>query len=283
MRHFMGPRVHHGMPGIALWIDDEASFQPKLFPLSHRRIDRGCTKVRQSKANDSQVQTCRIFLIDFATNTIIGRRSCYGCSIVTSEEREYLPVGLIDRQGGHSHKSRSHFTTLHSGTWLSSPRACIRSGSARSARMRNRFLTTPTPWLEHLPRPHADRTEQGRPDPLRRGHPAGPRGAFPRHHRRPLRPRDHARQTSAPPMSERRSAGTHLHRAAVQERHRTAGKAVRTLHQDDGRCRKWEEVDGATMKNQFKRRTMVAAAREVISHFKSQIDMEILKVQWGVN
>src|SRR3546814_18509466 len=33
--------------------------------------------------------------------------------------------------------------------------------------------------------------------------------------------------------SQRRGAGTHLYRAALQERHRTAGKAVRPLHQDD--------------------------------------------------
>src|SRR5690606_27114913 len=30
------------------------------------------------------------------------------------------------------------------------------------------------------------------------------------------------------------SAGTHLHRSKIQERHRTTGKAVRPVHQDDG-------------------------------------------------
>ena len=87
--------------------------------------------------------------------------------------------------------------------------------------------------LEHFPVPDAHREEQGRPDPLRRGHPAGARGAFPGDDRRSLRSRRHARRPARGARAQRRGAGAHLYRPPLQERHRAAGKAVRALHQND--------------------------------------------------
>ena len=52
-----------------------------------------------------------------------------------------------------------------------------------------------------FPVPHAHREEQGRPDPLRRGHPAGARGAFPGDDRRSLRSRRTCPPTCARPTS----------------------------------------------------------------------------------
>jgi len=90
------------------------------------------------------------------------------------------------------------------------------------------------PRLEHLPRPPPHRAEQAGSDPLRREHPARPRGPLPGHHCRTLRPGEDARQPARRPRAQRRGAGAHLHRPPLQERHRAAGKAVRALHQDDG-------------------------------------------------
>ena len=84
-----------------------------------------------------------------------------------------------------------------------------------------------------FPVPTLTEQEQGRPDPLRRGHPAGARGAFPGDDRRPLRSRSDARRPARGARAQRRDAGAHLHRPSLQERHRAAGKAVRTLHEDD--------------------------------------------------
>ena len=60
-------------------------------------------------------------------------------------------------------------------------------------RLRTDFSLFQHPRLEHLSRSHAHRAEQGRPDPLRRGHPAGARGAFPGDDRRSLRSRERCR------------------------------------------------------------------------------------------
>src|SRR6218665_791150 len=56
-------------------------------------------------------------------------------------------------------------------------------------------------WLEYFPGPAANRAEQDRPDPLRRGYPAGTRGAFPRHHCRSVRPRQDARESAPCPRT----------------------------------------------------------------------------------
>ena len=61
--------------------------------------------------------------------------------------------------------------------------------------------------LECVPRPPAHRTEQSRPDRLHRSHPARPRGVFPRHLRRPVRPGQHAGEPALRPRAQRRGAG----------------------------------------------------------------------------
>ena len=57
-------------------------------------------------------------------------------------------------------------------------------------RLKTDFSLFQHPRLEHLSCPDAHREEQGRPDPLRRGHPAGARGPFPGDDRRSLRSRN---------------------------------------------------------------------------------------------
>ena len=80
--------------------------------------------------------------------------------------------------------------------------------------------------MERIPHPQTDREKQSGPDPLRRGYSAGPRGTFPRHHRRPLQTRRHARKPPRCPRPQRRSPRTYLHRPPLPQRHRKAGKAV---------------------------------------------------------
>ena len=67
----------------------------------------------------------------------------------------------------------------------------------RLRQAQNGFSLLQYPRLEHLPRPHAHRAKQSRPDPLRRRHPAGAGGAFPGDDRRSLRSRHDAGQLCA--------------------------------------------------------------------------------------
>ena len=113
----------------------------------------------------------------------------------SSENREYFPVGLLASHGIISTTGICAYTTRRSGTWrLIASRLHLVWIATVCGKLETRLSLLQHSRLEHLPRSDAHRQEQGRPDPLRRGHPAGARGAFPGDDRRPLRPRRHARR-----------------------------------------------------------------------------------------
>ena len=157
--------------------------------------------------------------------------SCAGAS--SRDAEPYLPVGLADRliQCQQSCLRALRRATLEHGAdrsrlhlvWIATVCGKLETDFRYSNTLG--WNTFPVPTLTEKNK--ADLTRCAEDILLAR------EASFPGDDRRPLRSGQHARRLARGARAQRRSAGAHLYRPPVPERHRAAGKAVRALHQDD--------------------------------------------------
>jgi hypothetical protein len=99
--------------------------------------------------------------------------------IVSSENREYFPVGLV---GGDVIPTNKAFALYDAPLWNMAAHRLSPAPGLDRHRLRQAGNTLPLlqhPRLEHLPGADADREKQGRSHALRGGHPAGARASLP--------------------------------------------------------------------------------------------------------
>ena len=131
---------------------------------------------------------------------------------VSSERREYLPVGFLKSEVIISDAAQAIYDAPMFVFSIIASRMHITWVSLTAGRMKSDFRYSTGVCYNSFPLPDNDRKEQGRPDTLCGGHPAGARGAFSRDDRRSLRPGRHAGGLARGARAQRRGAGAHLHR-----------------------------------------------------------------------
>jgi hypothetical protein len=183
IKRFLGAQEFiRGQERYCLWIKDGEREEAEAISEIRRRI-REVAKIRaESKA--AETRPAAAFPHRFRQIQSVAQKSTLVVARVSSEQREFLPIGLEDKNtiigdrnfalyDAHLWNMALIASRLH---WVWIGTVCVR--------MRTDFSYSNTLLrLEHFPRPHPHRAKQSRPHPLRRRHFAGPRALLPRHHR----------------------------------------------------------------------------------------------------
>ena len=132
-----------GAPRSCIWITDDSLAEAKSIPAIWQRVE-SVKRARRAKTSDAQAKK----LIE-SPHQFRDQYEAKNCllvvPIVSSENRPYLPVGLLVADAIVHNKAFALYDAP-SGTWPSSPRACTGSGLAPSAFGCALIFHTPTPW-----------------------------------------------------------------------------------------------------------------------------------------
>ncbi len=225
VRKYVGSEeLINGKQRACLWIEDDEALAARNVPEISRRLAEVQAFRAQSPLDSTREFAGKHHRFVYLAGQSKERTIAVGS--VSSEHREYLPVDLFPPTAVISNLA---LATYDAPVWVFSligSRLHLVWIAAVCGKLETRYRYSNTLGWNTFPRAAAHRTEQSRPNRLRRKYPAGARSAFPRHHRRPVRPGQHARQSAPCPRAQRRSAGAHLHRSPFQERYRAAGKIV---------------------------------------------------------
>ena len=181
-----------GLERFCVWVEDSDA------PIANT-IPALCERFEQSQAIQSLKQGGRDKARgQLSTSLSADSGHCFPAHTDRSASEFRTPRVFTHRAAStKSHRQQSRLRSLR--------RSALEHGAHRHApapgldrhRLRqaeNGFPLLQHPRLEHLPGADTDREKQGRPHALRRGHPAGAGASLPGDHRRPVRPRQHARR-----------------------------------------------------------------------------------------
>jgi hypothetical protein len=182
IKRVFGANEHaKGLVRFALWFhDDDLDLIAQHSALASRV--EGVRKMRLDSPKDATIASASM-PHKFQEVKQSGDEVVTLIPTLTAEKREYIPASLEPSGTIITNLAFGQFDGPLSDLAIIASRIHFVWIAAICGKCENRLSLFQHAWLEHLPRPQADGAEQGRPHPLRRGHPAGARGAFPGHHR----------------------------------------------------------------------------------------------------
>ena len=258
-----------GISRYCLWVPDHTIEAAMALPEIAARVER----VREMRLASSDAGTRALGARPHQMREMnVGKRHTIVVPRVSSENRPYLPVGLVNNDAVIGDKNYAMYdapywsialigSTLHR-VWIGT--VCVRLRTDFSYGSTLGWNTFPVPKLTEKNKQDLTRCAE---DILlaREAH-------FPATIADLYDPEKMPADLRAAHDRNRRNLGAHLHRPPVPQRHRTPRKALRTLYQDD------HEEGGMS---EFNRMT-VAASAEVIEGMKTQAAFTSLALQWGV-
>ena len=184
-------------PRACLWIGDGQVEEARRFQWIKSRLE----KVRQdrtNKKNDSTAQKLKDTPHRFR-DRIEAAKHFIAVPQTTSENREYLPCDLLMKEAIVTFKCYAMYDAELANLAVVASRIHLVWIATVCGRMRTDFSYSNTLGWNTFPFPNSRRKTRTDLNPLRRGYSAGTRGAFPRDHRRSLRPREDARRPARRP------------------------------------------------------------------------------------
>jgi hypothetical protein len=161
-----------GIVRYCLWIEDDHLNEAMTIPSFSERVNgvRAMRLASRDKgANEMATRAHQMREMN------IGTRQTIALPCVSSESREFFPVGLLDSR---STVTNLAFALYDAPLWnmaLIASRVHLVWIDTVCGKLQNRLSLLQHPRLEHLPRSHAHRAKQSRPDPLGRRAQLGPR------------------------------------------------------------------------------------------------------------
>ena len=194
IRPYLGAAEYiRGIERFCIWVEDDEADEARKFAEFSRRFD----EVREFRASSTAAETrpAADYPHRFRQIQSLAERHTLIMPQVSSEGRQYLPVGLLPQSAIVSNLA---FALYDAPLWnmaLIASRLHLVWVSTVCGKLKTDFRYSNTLGWNTFSVPSLTEKKQGRPDGLCRKHLTGPRGALPGDHRRTLRPREDARQS----------------------------------------------------------------------------------------